>query len=574
MVKQLIVTFFCLVLMPALVAAAIEVRSDRNPVGLNESFQLIYETSGDVDDDPDFSVLESVVDILNRAQSSNISILNGEYRSSKSWTLTVMARREGLLQIPRVPFGRDSSPGLDVQVNAPSQAGSGGPEFSAVMRVSSEQLYRQQQLLVTLQMRSPFSLSGYAMGELNVGGVDVVVEPLGEEKQYRTRIGDDAFIVVEKRYALFPQQSGTLTIDPVLVEARSGSRSGVFDPFANRGRILRARTNGASITVSPEPVAAGVSPWLPASDVQLLEQWPQDPPQFRVGEPVTRTLSVKAEGLSAAQLPELPLIQSAQVKQYPDQPILENIRNDNGITGYRVEKTAFVPTQPGNLVLPAIEIRWWNTRTGQVEVSRIPARSIDVAAADMAQSSEPSVNSATDRPIATSAIPDAGARDDAPAASQTGSLSAPTQDYWIWIAAIALLGWLATAVSWWMFGQRRLLPPSQDSPTQAPSIGVEVAAKQVLNACRERNAQACRSSLLQWAEQQFERDRVEGLGQLSHWVPNPLSQLLRDLDASLYAARPHAVDFEQLAAAFKQFTADAARARPAVAADALQPLYK
>ncbi len=35
-------------------AANIVVRSDRNPVGLNESFQLVYETEGDVDDDPDF----------------------------------------------------------------------------------------------------------------------------------------------------------------------------------------------------------------------------------------------------------------------------------------------------------------------------------------------------------------------------------------------------------------------------------------------------------------------------------------------------------------------------------------
>ena len=39
-------------------AATITVKSDRSNVGLNESFTLVFESDGSVDDDPDFSSLE------------------------------------------------------------------------------------------------------------------------------------------------------------------------------------------------------------------------------------------------------------------------------------------------------------------------------------------------------------------------------------------------------------------------------------------------------------------------------------------------------------------------------------
>jgi hypothetical protein len=99
------------------------------------------------------------------------------------------------------------------------------------------------------------------------------------------------------------------------------------------------------LTILPSP--QDVIPWVPASELTLTEQWPQDPPVFHAGEPLTRTLTLSAKGLTAAQLPPLGGMTVEAFKQYVDQPELDDQTADAGVTGVRREKIAFLPTQPG-----------------------------------------------------------------------------------------------------------------------------------------------------------------------------------------------------------------------------------
>ena len=64
------------------------------------------------------------------------------------------------------------------------------------------------------------NISAYQFGDLVIDDMDVVIEPLGDIKRYQTRLGDQAYLVLEKKLALFPQQSGKLRIGAVLGEVR------------------------------------------------------------------------------------------------------------------------------------------------------------------------------------------------------------------------------------------------------------------------------------------------------------------------------------------------------------------
>ena len=172
--------FVVLMVVPALVnAATIQVKSDRNPVNLNESFQLIYESSESVDDDPDFSPLEKYLDILNRSQSSNISIVNGSYNSSKTWTLTAIARQVGVIVLPPISFGSDQSAAYKIMVKAATQNQQAQSGFYTRIRVDQEQVYAQQQLVITQQIFSDKNMSAYGMAEIDFNGMDVIIQPLG-----------------------------------------------------------------------------------------------------------------------------------------------------------------------------------------------------------------------------------------------------------------------------------------------------------------------------------------------------------------------------------------------------------
>ncbi|MBC8210800.1 MAG: protein BatD [Gammaproteobacteria bacterium] len=558
-------------------AARIEVSSDRNPVNLNESFKLVYESADAVDDDPDFTPLEAQLDILHRGQSSNVSIINGRYSSSKTWTLSVIARKPGKLTLPAIKFGADSSPALQISVQETPVDQQAQTGFYTRIEVDQQQVYAQQQLVITQQILSAQKLASYGMDKLNFNGMDVLIEPLGKVKQYQTQIADQSYHVIEQRYALFPQTSGLLKVQPVLVEARTGNGSGIFfDTFGNsRGKLLRAYSNELSVAVLPLPASINVNPWLPAKEFQLSEQWAQDPPQFIQGEPLTRTLSIKAEGLTAAQLPPLPDMSMDGLKQYPDQPLLNDVANDTGMTGYRVEKVALIPTRAGSMTLPAIEIAWWNTRTQMREIARIPARKVQVQAAAKA-TVVTTVTPAAAAPTAMAPLASATAppelTPEIPASTAPTVLPDDLFSNWKWVAILLAVGWLLTLVGWLLVARRKR--PAVAVQAQPARTGVEQHLKWFKASCTVKDVAGCRTHLLNWAKAFYPQQKMTSVSDLQPMLDARVAQEIRKLDAVLYGGQTVKIDFqlivEQIARLHKAGHGAASKAP----AELLEPLYR
>lgn len=98
------------------VSAEISATLSRNPISIDESFQLILESDSATDGDPDFSVLERDFRIVSQSQSQNIRMINGKVSRSTTWNLTLLAQQTGRLTIPAVAFGSDSSKPLTIMV--------------------------------------------------------------------------------------------------------------------------------------------------------------------------------------------------------------------------------------------------------------------------------------------------------------------------------------------------------------------------------------------------------------------------------------------------------------------------
>jgi hypothetical protein len=93
-----------------------------------------------------------------------------------------------------------------------------------------------------------------------------------------------------------------------------------------RRELHRVKTAAITFDVKPKPDNYPLdATWLPANNINIAETWSQSPEQFKVGEPITRTVTLAAEGLSAEQLP--PIFSEQEVdgfKFYPDKPNIEN----------------------------------------------------------------------------------------------------------------------------------------------------------------------------------------------------------------------------------------------------------
>jgi hypothetical protein len=527
--------------------AEISARLSRNPVGLEDSFQLILESAGEKDLEPDWSPLEKDFEILQRSQSQSIQIVNGDMSRKTTWQLTLMARRAGELRIPPVRFGSQSSPELLLSVrDAPRASPGDAGELFIEVEVSPKTLYVQAQLVYTLRLFVADTLGDVRLRQLTAPrpqGVEAVVETLGEDRQYQTRRGGRNFTVLERRYALFPQHSGSLVLPPVLFEGEVGGRRAapfdLFDsPFGKPGQVRRVRSQELSVQVQPIPGEIPAGPWLPADNLQVVENWSRDPAQFAVGEPLTWTLAIIADGLTAAQLPSLaerlPLPDG--LKAYPDQPELRNQTADSGITGSRQEKLAVMANRPGRYQLPGLRLGWWNTRTGKLEYAELASRVIEVQGPAPTRVPAPVAAPATlpaEVPGRSGTAPP-----DVPSASPTPAplfLLGIDPTLWPWIGLLLALGWAITGLAWWWTARRRSVTAKGVTTTSSRRTASAAAARRRLErAISGHDRTGARHALLDWAQAVWPTAPPRSLGELARRLGGESAVAIGGLDRALY----------------------------------------
>ncbi len=510
----------CAVLACATVNAAVNARVDRTTFPVTDSVRVVFETDQEVSARPDWSALDADFVVLGTSQSTSVNIVNGRMRRAAIWTVDLMARREGVLTIPPIRIGAELTRPIMLNVQAGATDAGGLPAGDVFLEVEVDEPspYVQGQFIFTIRLFRRVQIGNASLTEPAVIGGEVVIERLGDDVGYRTQRGGVSFDVVERRYAMFAQSSGSVVIEPLLFEGRIGGRAqSVFDPFT-RGRVVRVRSDPVEIEIRAIPPAFTGPVWLPARQVLLVESAPEGTQVFRVGEPVTRTLSLRANGLAANQLPEIDARVPDGIKQYPDQPVLENRADEDGVVGIRQQKVALIPSRAGTLTLPAIDIPWWNTRTDRLEHARLPARVIEVS---------PASGSPPGRQVPLELL--SAERDETASFAGQGPVGIARPGPWMWISVGLGIGWVATALFWlWSRRRRRDDSARPRPPSERQLVGA------LERACKAGEAARAKDALLEWAMLRWPGSRVRSLGQLAARLDGDLQQQIHALSQRLY----------------------------------------
>jgi hypothetical protein len=484
---------------PAL--AEVKVSIDRDPVPVNESFQVVFSIDYRPDHDPDFSILQQHFTILGNNRNSSISLIDGEYRRGIKWTLQLMPKQTGEFMIPAIRFDQERSKPLQITVEPSTLKAVPQDELVLELLADVDEVYVQGQVLLTLRLMSEADNSAYEFGDVEIASLDVMIEPLGDESQYQARIADRRYLVRERQYALFPQQSGRLEVEPVVAEAEAR-----YDPFGS-GDVRRIRSRPLALEVRPIPAGYRAAYWLPATRLELREDWPGDTSALVAGEPVTRILTLLADGLTAAQLPQLELPAIDGIKQYPEQPSLENGSTRDGVRGKREQKVALIPGAAGIYRVPELRVPWWNLETGKMEVATLPARALAVA------------------PVAAEAEAEEEHLAVAPAPA-----SAAGNRLWLWLSLLLGCGWAASGFYWWIHSRRaatRATAPTENEPLQA-------ARRRLYDSCAANDAAAARFVLLDWGRALLAPREITNLHQMGKVFGDTLMRKIDELDRSLY----------------------------------------
>ena len=359
--------------------AALTATVDRKGIDSNESLQLRVRYTGQASSSkPDFSVLERDFRVLSNNRKLQYSMINGRTESYTDWVLTLAPKRTGRLLIPSIKFRQDISDAIEITVRKASPSNTTGQPVYTETLVDKSSLYVQEQLLLTHRLYTSIQLTDLSMEELDVP--EAIVQ-LVAENQFRKRIGNRDYIVVEKKYALFPQASGQLEIPATAISAfQVNNNSNSF--FRNRGSQLIRSTEGKTIEVLARPPSFDADQWMPSSQLQISQQWSSNLDQLVVGEPVTRTITISAHGLTGAQIQTLPIQSGNEIKIYPDQPQLGEQKSASGIIGIRQESLALVPNRAGEIVLPEIRVQWWDTVHRRIQTATLDPVRLQVAPSD------------------------------------------------------------------------------------------------------------------------------------------------------------------------------------------------
>lgn len=515
-------------------AAQIGVSIDKNPIAFNDAFQLSFTATESPDGDPDFSPLKQDFDIINQQKNSHLSWINGSSNKTIQWTLNVLAKRSGDIQIPAISFGNDASKPLVITVieTTPLTANSDNDELFLEVETSPTNTYVQAQVIYTVRLYQRVNIAQATLSEPELA--NTVVDKIGEDRQYNTKIKGVNYLVTERQYALFPQQSGSMTIAPLVLTAQIVNRNGhsPFDSFFNNpsSQTKRVLSKAVKLEVQAAPASFTADHWLPAERVELKQTWSNNDLQAKVGEPITRTVTIIAKGATSSQLPDIAEQRfDPQLKVYPDQAVINDQKNANGVIAVREQKTAFIPSIAGNFELPAIDIPWFNTLTQQMELAQLPAVTLFAITADKADSTINNTITATDIQLPQQL-----------STTNTSGQTPTTNRIWIGLALFFAIAWIST-----LFFLVKLR-----SSTNKPEIQIDHNAnklkdiiKELTRACKDNNAQTAQKWLIQWATVSH---NITNLLELNNIADAALQAELRELNKALYAKENSSWDGSKL----------------------------
>lgn len=565
----LLIALTCLAFNAAANAANITVTTSRNPVALDDSFHLVYEADSSVDDDPDFTPVYKDFDVLSSSQSTNMRSVNGNWSLKKTWDLAVIAKDIGTFTIPPISFGKDTSPAIQVKVSNSTSPNSVAPLGQATIPASiflessidKKTAWVQSQLIYTVRLLRTVSIANASLSEPVTSDPDAIIHLIAEDNYQTTRNGIQ-YEVFERRYAIFPQKSGLLKIDPLTFDGRVNATQPrtIFDQFRMSGQLKRLRSKPVEARINANPASINLQDWLPASNLQMIEEWSDDIQNLKAGEPVTRTITIAAEGLTGTQLPDLKFNDIDGLKQYPDNAVVENRQTGEGITGLKQIKVALIPAAGGSYTLPEIKLQWWNTTTNKTELASIPQTVItatgsviqNTVVAPVADTSKTSVS-------------------ETPSASnETRLTAAASEPHWKWLAQFFAIAWLLTIFLFYKKSRSNTKPSTAEAQATNKSLKAAIAA--VEHNAKKNDAGKTKDALIKWAQLVYDDRKITNLTQITDHCTAQLSQQIRLLNESMYGTDTHTWHGKELLIAFEHERALKTTKKDAQSS-VLKPLY-
>lgn len=296
--------------------------------------------------------------------SVNFTVGNVAFESSSGtgvntyrWKLPLICNKSGIIKVPKLAIGAIiATPAFELNIKKPEGI-------------------RAKKLIKT-QLRNKHLIQGQlAMYRVEIDmlpnvKIDTVSQPYSKDASIElltertiSRASADRSFVYKTRiqeYKVIFNKSGQNTIKSPVV-------SGVIKDLGNKSFMESA----PDITVS---IGENKSNAVVSENLAVVVKWAPEENEIAVGQPISRTITIRGTNSSLSQLPVQKLPKIDGFDSYEDNPIeTEKLMKNKQLISTRIIKQVFVPKKNHTTFnIPSEQFEWKNPNDGSIHAADIP----------------------------------------------------------------------------------------------------------------------------------------------------------------------------------------------------------
>lgn len=384
-------------------------------VSQNEQFQVSFTfKAADVNGIKNFQApdFKGFILLSGPNQSTSLQFINGAASGSMTYSYYIRCPKIGRHTIGTASLEyngkRYTTKPMEIKVvkgsPKPAASAKGSPTVSAndigdnvfiLATADKERVYLGQQVIVTYRLytRLPIasqmqvsklpSYEGFWAEEMNLPGTISLSRVMYHGKEYS--------VGVLKKVALFPSQTGKLSVTPMVLDIpvqirerqKSNNPNNIFDqffndPFFNNYSTVnfKATSNTIKVDVLPLPsrdvpksFTGSVGDFTMSSQISKVS--------LKTNEPLTMKITLKGEGnIQLLSMPELNL--PSGFDSY-EPKIHQEIGRDSTISGTKTFEYLIVPRVAGKKEIPPVKFSYFNPERRSYITLATPPYPVDIA---------------------------------------------------------------------------------------------------------------------------------------------------------------------------------------------------
>ncbi|MNO96977.1 hypothetical protein D3C76_886690 [compost metagenome] len=194
----------------------------------------------------------------------------------------------------------------------------------------------------------------------------------GHAEHLNQTLDGKSFNGMRYTYLITPNLAQAFDIPPLTVRVTPGQATSE----------LSAQSQPLHFTATRPPGFQPGEPVLVAQGLRFSQKIVDSSSPPKVGDSLTRELTLQADGALAMSLPTPSLGDVSGLSRYPKTPQISNLDDGRGnfTGGQRIDSVTYRIDKQGQYNLPAIELKWFDASSQQTRIAQVPAVSFDAAA--------------------------------------------------------------------------------------------------------------------------------------------------------------------------------------------------